>query len=71
MSIPDVRLPSSASIPSPRTPEAASVAATRTPPAPRPWEPWGLADGVRPTTQYWDVGTASWRSGRPGALQAD
>ena len=67
MSVHDVRLSSSASIPRPRTSDTAPVVPTGTAPAVptarNPWqEPWVSAGGVRPTAEYWDVATASWRS---------
>ncbi len=70
MSIRDVRLSSSVSIPVPRTSDTASLVPTDTAPGVRAarssWqEPWLSADGVRPSSEYWDVETASWRSRGP------
>lgn len=71
MSSPDVRLSSSASIPRPRTSDTAPIAWHGTSAALRPWEPWPLTDGGRPSTQYWDVETACWRSHDAGPRRAD
>jgi hypothetical protein len=58
---------SSPPIPRPRTGGNAPAAARH------PWpEPWRSAGGRRPRTEYWDVGTASWRScGPPPPPAAD
>ena len=71
MSIQDVRRSSGASIPHPRTSDTASVPPPGTAAVRRPWDAWWLEDGARPSTQYWDVETASWRSRGPGVHRAD
>jgi hypothetical protein len=62
MSIRDVHPAHSAQpIPRPRT-AASDDEARETEASPDPWRP---ARGVRPSTEYWDVATASWRSRGP------
>lgn len=75
MTVSPTRPPTSpAAIPHPRAAEpelpAAEVASTRDIREPRtvhsPWpEPWRAVGATRPRTEYWDVATASWRSGHP------
>ena len=73
MTVSPTRPPSSpAAIPSPRSaePELPSAPGAPTeggrerPPARYPWpEPWRPEGRTRPPTEYWDVVTASWRTG--------
>ena len=72
MTVSPMRPPTSPPIPRQRAagPELPSEdeAATEDvrPPACPPWpEPWRTTDATRLRTEYWDVATATWRSGHP------
>jgi hypothetical protein len=70
MSVHDVQPAHSAQpVPRPRTggsDDARETEASTRPPTQLPSpEPWRPALGVRPSTEYWDVATASWRSRGP------